>query len=121
MKPIQIILSLSFSLCIVLSCSHKEDKMIIGKWTGVEWVAGTRVSPNIPSDAVFTFNEDGTYTFDYAGNIEKGKYFVSGNELFTTPDGGIKMMVKIPRITADTLVFDMNRGGQAERLTLKRN
>lgn len=95
--------------------------MIIGKWTGVEWMAGTRESPNIPSKAVFTFNEDGSYTFDYAGNIEKGKYFVSGDELFTTPDGGIKMMVKIPRITADTLIFDMNRGGQAERLTLKRN
>lgn len=121
MKPIRFVLSLFISFCIVLSCSHTDHKLIIGKWKGVEWVAGTQESPNTPSDAVFTFNEDGSYTFDYAGNIEKGKYFVTGDQLFTTPDGGIKMMVKIPKLTQDTLVFDMNRGGQAERLTLKRN
>ncbi|HJW29557.1 MAG TPA: hypothetical protein VJ508_09950, partial [Saprospiraceae bacterium] len=58
------------------------------------------------------------YTFTYADHAEKGNYFVSNHQLFTTPEGGIKMMVKVIRLTADTMVFDMNRGGQAEQLTL---
>ena len=53
--------------------------------------------------------------------IENGKYYITNNELYTTPDGGTKMMVKITKLTQDSLVFDMNRGGQAETLTLLRN
>lgn len=95
--------------------------MIVGKWSGIEWLVNGTPSDHTPGDAIFTFMDDGLYTFDYGGNIEKGKYYVTSGELFTTPDGGIKMMVKIPKITADTLVFDMNRGGQSETLTLIRN
>ena len=65
-------------------------------------------------------NEKGKYSFDYAGSGESGKYHISNNELFTTPDGGIQMMVKIEKLTTDTLVMQMNRGGTAEKLTLVR-
>jgi Lipocalin-like domain len=95
--------------------------MILGKWKGIEWLVDGHPSSHTPGEAVFTFNEDGLYTFEYSGNVENGKYYVNNNELFTTPDGGIKMMVKIPKLTQDTLIFDMNRGGQAEKLTLIRN
>ncbi len=110
------------SFTLLFSCNNGEhNKMILGKWSGIEWLVDGHPSSHTPGEAVFTFNEDGIYSFEYAGNVENGKYYVNNNELFTTPDGGIKMMVKIPKITQDTLIFDMNRGGQAEKLTLIRN
>ena len=115
------LLSTLFSLLFILSCSQSENnKLIIGQWTGIEWLTEGQPSSHTPGDAVFTFDETGNYSFQYGDNIEKGTYYVNNNQLFTTPDGGIKMMVKIPRLSKDTLIFDMNRGGQAEKLTLVR-
>ncbi|MBK9982369.1 MAG: lipocalin family protein [Saprospiraceae bacterium] len=109
-------------ISLLFSCeAGKQNKMILGKWTGIEWLVDGHASSHTPGEAVFTFNEDGIYSFEYAGNVENGKYYVNNNELFTTPEGGIKMMVKIPKLTQDTLIFDMNRGGQSEKLTLIRN
>ena len=109
------ILFLSLSACTILVT---DNKLIFGKWTGIEWLAEGSPSTYNPADATFTFMENGDYTFQYADNIEKGRYTFSNNELFTTPEGGIRMMVKVIKLTNDTLVFDMNRGGQPERLTL---
>jgi len=103
------------------SCDNSKDKeLIIGHWTGVEWLEEEAPSLYTPSDASFQFESTGDYTFTYAGNSEQGKYFVSNHQLFTTPDGGIKMMVKVMKLDQDTLRFDMNRGGKSERLTLVR-
>ncbi len=108
-------------ILLLTSCKKSENKnLIIGHWTGTEWLVEGHPSTHIPEDATFTFDDTGNYTYAYAGNIEKGDYFISNNQLFTTPEGGIKMMVKVIKLTQDTLVFDMNRGGQAERLTLVR-
>jgi len=116
------IISLLFILGLpILSCSDKESKkLIIGQWVGTSWTVNERSSNYNPAEATFTFNDDGQYTFEYGATKEAGKYFISNGELFTTPEGGIKMMVKVPRLTQDTMVFDMNRGGQAEELTLVR-
>jgi len=106
---------------VLLSCDNSKDKeLIIGHWTGVEWLEEGAPSVYTPGDASFQFETTGNYTFTYAGNGEQGKYFVSNHELFTTPDGGIKMMVKIIKLDQDTLRFDMNRGGKSEQLTLVR-
>ncbi|MFZ1675902.1 MAG: lipocalin family protein [Saprospiraceae bacterium] len=122
MKINRSILPLLALFILLFSCNSGEhNKMILGKWTGIEWLVDGHPSSHTAGEAVFTFNEDGVYTFEYAGNVEHGKYYVNNNELFTTPDGGIKMMVKIPKLSQDTLIFDMNRGGQAEKLTLIRN
>ncbi|MEP6646023.1 MAG: lipocalin family protein [Saprospiraceae bacterium] len=104
------------------ACTDKEKvNMIIGKWRGSEWLVDGSPSGHTASDAIFTFKDDGKYSFEYTGNVENGSYYVNNSQLFTTPDGGIKMMVKIPVLTKDTLIFDMNRGGQSEKLTLIRN
>ena len=66
----------------------------------------------------FSFGADGRYTYTYNEAVEQGDYFVTNNELYTTPDGGTKMMVKIEKLTTDSLVFRMNRGGTSEVLTL---
>src|SRR4030095_2364722 len=118
--------SIIFSLCSIswllnTACKNETDnKLLIGHWTGIEWLVEGQPSSHTPEAAVFTFDDQGNYTFTYNDDVEKGTYYTNNNQLFTTPEGGIKMMVKIPKLTQDTLIFDMNRGGQAERLTLVR-
>lgn len=68
----------------------------------------------------FTFNDKGEYTYEYSGNKENGTYIVDKDQLFTTPKGENEMMVRIMKLSKDSLVFDMNRGGQPESLTLLR-
>jgi len=121
MKQLKPLVFAVFILFSFFSCSENSNKkLILGHWTGVEWLVEDHPSSHTPQDASFTFDSTGIYTFEYAGNIEKGKYYLNNNQLFTTPEGGIKIMVKIPKLTQDTMIFDMNRGGQAERLTLIR-
>src|SRR5688500_6827908 len=114
--------SLSILLCIFLitACNLMvtDDKLIFGKWVGTEWISEGVPTGYDPQEASFTFEESGDYIFQYGGNIEKGKFTYSNKQLFTTPEDGIRMMVKVAKLTNETLIMDMNRGGQAERLTL---
>ena len=122
MKHYTIVLTL---LIVSVTCSScfdaKKRKMLLGEWVGVEWVSGASPIPVNPQDAKFTFHDSGEYSLQFEGNVEKGKFAYANNQLFTTPEGGIRMMVKIEKLTEDTLIFNMNRGGQAEKLTLVRS
>ncbi|MEO6131850.1 MAG: lipocalin family protein [Saprospiraceae bacterium] len=117
----QIILLLAVMVWLQACSKNEKTNMIIGRWKGSEWLVEGSPSSHAPEQAIFTFSEDGTYSFEYAGDMEHGTYYVNNSQLFTTPDGGIKIMVKIPKLTRDTLIFDMNSGGQGEKLTLIRN
>ena len=114
-------LSLIMVIGCLVSCTQNENKrLIIGSWSGVSWTTNNQPTSYDAALTSFTFDDAGKYTFQYAGNVENGGYFISNNQLFTTPEGGVKIMVKIVSLTDDTLVFDMNRGGTAEQLTLIR-
>ena len=95
--------------------------MIIGKWVGIEWLVENAPSNLNAVGTSFTFDEKNNYTFDYAGNVEKGTYKVENDMLFTTPEGEREIMVRIEKLSGDSLVFKMNRGGRDEKLTLLRN
>lgn len=111
----------ALAIVFLFSClDTKDQKLLVGKWTGTEWLVNNAPASYNPENASFIFGDDARYSFTYAGSTESGKYFLSNNELFTTPEGGIKMMVKVVKLNDDTLVIDMNRGGQPERLTLLR-
>ncbi len=113
--------TLIFISLILVSCTQNENKrLIIGSWSGISWTANNQPTSYDPSLTSFTFDDQGKYTFQYADNVEHGTYFISNNQLFTTPEGGEKIMVKIVSLTPESLTFDMNRGGTAEQLTLTR-
>jgi Lipocalin-like domain len=107
-------------LLLMLSCNNNSEnnKLIIGNWSGAEWLVNGNPSDMNAKDTHFTFNDKGEYTFEYAGNKEKGTYKIENDMLFTTPVDEHEIMVKIIRLTKDSLIFDMNRGGQPETLTL---
>ena len=114
------LLFLSLAVSII-ACQHAIDKkMLLGEWKGAEWLIEGQTADYDATSTFFSFQEDGTYTYRYTDMEEKGKYFVSRDELITTPDGGIKMMVRIEKLTSDSLVMNMNRGGTSETLTLVR-
>jgi len=108
-------------LVVIAFCSCGETKpqfSIVGNWQGTEWLVNGKPSDNNATSTSFNFDEKGAYTFINAGNTEKGTYKVENDMLFTTPTGQQEIMVKIAKLTKDSLVFDMNRGGQSESLTL---
>ena len=123
MKQINSIAGSILFLCLLTtSCSPtKKDRMIEGQWFGVDWTVGGQPTGYNAARVAFMFNPDGTYTYAYEDLEESGTYFVTGQELYTTPEGQSKIMVKIKSVTRDTLQLEMNRGGQLELLTLSRN
>lgn len=121
MKPLNLISTLLLLLFFLNSCSNSENqKLIIGSWSGTEWLVNDKPSDLNAKGTFFTFTDKGEYTYEYSGNKENGTYTIEKDMLFTTPKGENEMMVKIKKLTKDSLVFDMNRGGQAELLTLIR-
>jgi Lipocalin-like domain len=122
MKPSNFLIKTIPFLVFLFSCNmHRENnKLIIGHWAGAEWLVNGKQSDLNAQNTYFTFNDKEEYTYEYSGNIEKGTYKVEKDMLFTTPTGEQEIMVKIIKLTKDSLVFDMNRGGQPESLTLLR-
>ena len=122
MKRSNLIVKIIPFLLFLLSCNnHSENnKLIVGNWSGTEWLINGNPSDRNVLGTHFTFNEKGAYSFEYSGNKEKGTYKIENDMLFTTPIGEQEIMVKIIKLTKDSLVFDMNRGGQPESLTLLR-
>ncbi|MBC7534635.1 MAG: lipocalin family protein [Ferruginibacter sp.] len=107
-------------LCLFSCTTSKNNKFIIGNWSGAEWLIDGMPSNLDATGTAFSFNANGEYSYLYSGNKQTGTYKVENDMLFTTPDGQQEMMVKILKLTKDSLIFDMNRGGRPESLTLLR-
>ena len=120
MKQSNFLIKIIPFLLLLLSCNNNSEnnKLIIGNWSGVEWLVNGAPSGHSAGDTHFTFDNKGEYSFEYGETREKGTYKIENDMLFTTPAGQQEIMVKITRLTKDSLVFDMNRGGQPETLTL---
>lgn len=112
----------SISLCTLFSCTDNSanNKLITGNWDGAEWLVNGDASNRNVNETHFMFDGKGNYTFNYGNTKEEGTYKIENDMLFTTPKGQLEMMVKITKLTTDSLVFDMSRGGQPETLTLTR-
>lgn len=103
---------------MAVSCNNSEKQtLLMGNWTGAQWLVGGNPSEYDAKQVHFTFTKDG-YSSDFGGEKEKGTYYLRDNDLYTTPDGQMEIMVQIAKLTKDSVVFNMNRSGQAETLTL---
>ena len=120
MKCLSPICILVLSL-IIFACGNTENnKLIIGNWKGAQWVVGGQPSENMANLTSFSFDSSGAYTYQYGSSKETGTYKIANDELYTTPNNELEMMVKIKKLNGDSLVFEMNRGGRSEELTLIR-
>ena len=119
-KSTSLLLGLVISLWLI-SCTHSDnEKLIAGNWQGAEWLVNGQPSERNVQQTAFKFDGKNQYSFDYGNTKETGTYKIENDMLFTTPKGQNEMMVKILKLTKDSLVFDMNRGGTPETLTLLR-
>lgn len=109
-----------FIFCfITISCINSGNKvLLVGKWKGAEWLVGGNPSNYDAKQVHFTFTTVGGYNSDFGGDKERGTYILRDDKLYTTPEGQLEIMVEIAKLTKDSLVFNMNRSGQAETLTL---
>ena len=115
----KIFFSLLITTFIFSSCiDNKNAQLIIGHWQGALWLQDGQTSSHNADMTSFSFDKDGHYTYSYEENTEKGSYKIENDMLFTHPEGQQEIMVKIAKLTADTLIFDMSRGGTPESLTL---
>ena len=118
------IYNLSVLITVILSLSscgnNENNKMIVGNWAGTEWLVNGAASNLDGKKASFTFTDKGSYNFIYDNNKEEGTYKVENDMLFTKPTNEQEIMVKIVKLTKDSLTFNMNRSGQAETLVLIR-
>ncbi len=106
---------------MTISCINSENKaLIIGNWIGAEWLVGGNSSDYDAKLVHFSFTKAGGYTSEFGNDKENGIYILRDNKLYTTPEGQLEIMVEIAKLTKDSLVFNMNRSGQSETLTLIR-
>jgi len=114
------LLIIACSILLLISC-QQEDKtpLLIGNWKGVSWTVDGKKSGRNAANARFEFKNDNTYKATFEGSKEAGTFRLRfDNKLFTTEAGKIEKSVLLSKITADTIVMDMNRVGDREQLIL---
>ena len=114
----------SFLLFIVffLSCNDAEQKNLIqGKWICTDWKVRGESKSKDQVNVEFNFQDGGQYEYNNASLHEKGSYKIQGGKLYTTPENELEMLVDIEKLTTDTLIFNMSRGGTPESMLLVRN
>ena len=118
-KIISPIAMLFILLALFSSCIESvNNKLIVGKWKAVEWLESGTPNVTKAENTSFVFDEKEHYSFTHGGTTKNGTYKVENNLLFTTEEGMQEIMVNITKLTADSLVFDMNNGGTPEQLIL---
>lgn len=116
---IERILSASLLLVLLVACSHfQKGELLYGQWKGAEWTVDGAAGQFDPTSVSFEFRPDGTYTARYGNQEESGTWWLEADKLFTSAEGQQTKKVRILQLSADTVVFDMNRAGVAEKLTL---
>lgn len=121
---------LLYALPLLLIACKQEVKftpdMLPGTWHGVDWtVKGKSVADRDASSVYFVFEAPGSdaakgrYIAAYGDQKERGEFRLEGDKLYTTADENkIEKVVRVVKLTADTLVLDMNRMGASEQLVL---
>ncbi|TAK34339.1 MAG: hypothetical protein EPO28_16200 [Saprospiraceae bacterium] len=118
----ELLIILAATFLLLPGCQNDEaNKLLIGIWRGVEWRVEGKATQRDVQSVTFMFEENGTYAATFGTQQEAGTYRLEGNKLYTNAQGQVQKMVKLPRLTVDTLVMDMNRSGTAETLVLVRS
>lgn len=117
MKHILFLLLLVVGLA---ACQKTNDKnpALIAKWEGTEWLIMDKPSGMDASQVYFEFKEDGTYAARFGNQNQSGTWRSEKDRLYTQETGKEEIMVKVLKVDAAILEFEMNRGGQKEILKL---
>jgi hypothetical protein len=113
-----------FAIALLLiglaSCQKTNDKnpILVGQWQGTEWLISDKPSGMDATQVGFDFKDDGTYSARFGDQKQAGTWRTEKDKLYTHETGKQEIMVKMLRLDAAGLEFEMNRGGQKENLKL---
>jgi len=111
---IQSLLCLAFITCFLYSCRKDlvDEAQLVGKWKCVEIIEESETPPL--QHINFEFNADSTYHYysDNKNSGQKGDWYTLDDKLYTTPEGGKLMAVKLGVSGMDTVRFYQNKGGK---------
>lgn len=112
------------SLLLLTACNTTDERLplLYGSWRGIEWSDGNNKNEDKAAQVTFTFREDGTYDAKFGPQEETGGFVFRDAKLYTTAlgDRTVEKVVGVMEVTAERLVFDMNRSGTPEKLVLVR-
>jgi hypothetical protein len=119
--PTSVVVALLLLLFYACGSQDKLYEMLEGDWHGVSWVLEDSDRGYDASNVRFSFREDRTYSAELGTRVEEGEYHLANQMLYTHAEDQEEMAVRIQRLTNDTMVMRMNRGGQMELLTLAKD
>ena len=117
MKQLILLLTLILSLTLWACSSSLDASVLPGKWKTIEWKELSS-GKLIPNQLDFTFTSDDKYTVDYGSQKENGTFYLAGEYLHTKEDGAIEKSVRVIKLSKDSMIFEMNRAGSIEQVTL---
>jgi hypothetical protein len=112
-----------FTCLFMISCETQNQeytKLLIGKWNGSKWYIEGELHDYDMNRIKFEFKTGYRYTAQLGDSREVGSYRVYGKKLYTQDGAAAQIMTEIDKLTQDSLVINMNRGGQLEKLILLR-
>ena len=118
MKIFYLLMIVCFYSCV--TNNSENAKLIIGEWQAVSWLVNEQPGNYKVEQTRFQFDGLNNYSFMYGGTEEKGNYIVKENKLYTTAFHQQEIMVQIEKLSSDSMIFKMNRGGQTETLILRK-
>ena len=116
----RVLISFAFAL-LLFSCKQEprfDPTLIQGEWKGADWTVKGKSAGRDVREVRFAFEPAGAYVAEYGEQKEAGNFRIDGDKLYTVAENKIEKVVRIVRLTADTLVMDMNRVGQDGQLIL---
>lgn len=108
-------------LSLVTACNDPTEdnyRAITGKWQAADWLVNGRPSGKNIKNVSFQFSDDKTYSSRLGAVTENGIYRIEKNYLYTQAENQMEILVKITKLTADSLTLGMNNAGQEETLIL---
>ena len=117
----RLILFLSVLCTLFLACKQEpafDSTLLHGDWRGIDWMVKGKSSGRDAGNVRFSFDPQMTYVAESNEQKESGTYRIDGHKLYTTGENKIEKVVKIARISSDSLTLDMNRAGTDEQLML---
>jgi hypothetical protein len=98
------------------------ERQATGKWFAAQLVECDDLIPIQREQVNLAFNADGTYVFNSTLNVhEEGKFRIRNHYLYTLNrlnEGAKEKVVRISKLSNDTLELEMNYRGREQFLTL---
>ena len=104
------------------ACKSEKERAILGKWNAAKLTECDEIIPIANTLVNIEFKSNGRYIFNSTLDVhEEGTYKIKKNYLYTLDEvreKATEKIVLIKRISADTLVLEMNYKGKEQWLTL---